>query len=542
MAPTSQFDIVRVQRGPAAAHPNGPNGDVHEPRNSSWLESVLGLLASFVLHGLALVMLALMWQAAPQVQQSAEIVLGESGSGEASLEEVAIADSGGQMNKAEVDQANPLHQTNQTDLSEPTEVALPNPVESTDDLTEPRWATNSPAIIPSIAPPAEPIPSASTDRPNLDANLTDALSGRHGSWKAKLLGEAGGNDESERAVELALRWLANHQELNGSWSLNFPAGPHCGNQCGDPGQKSPAKNAATALAILPFLGNGQTHREGPYAEVVQLGLEYLTNSIRVEAAGGSFMDEGQMYSHGLATIAICEALAMTNDKSLRPVAKQAVQFIVSAQNESRGGWRYRPGEMGDTTVTGWQLMALKTASMSYVTVPSETIRKAWGFIDSVELQPRYQYSYQEGGRYEQKQRRQRKSDRHKTTSAVGLLCRMYLGWERANPVLSDGVNWLHKIGPSVGRDADLYYNYYATQVVRHYGGDSWPAWNKQMRDFLVKTQSKRGHEAGSWFFPGEHNEAGGRLYCTALATLILEVYYRHLPLYKDRAVTDKFRL
>jgi hypothetical protein len=39
-----------------------------------------------------------------------------------------------------------------------------------------------------------------------------------------------------------------------------------------------------------------------------------------------------------------------------------------------------------------------------------------------------------------------------------------------------------------------------------------------------------------------HIEAGGRLYCTSLATMILEVYYRHLPLYKDDATEDDFPL
>ena len=104
------------------------------------------------------------------------------------------------------------------------------------------------------------------------------------------------------------------------------------------------------------------------------------------------------------------------------------------------------------------------------------------------------------------------------------------------------MHWLSDLGPSVDGSANLYYNYYATQVMRHYGGEPWEAWNPVMRDFLIASQSQNRHERGSWFFPGEHNEAGGRLYCTAMATLILEVYYRHLPLYSKRAVAEKFRL
>ena len=53
-----------------------------------------------------------------------------------------------------------------------------------------------------------------------------------------------------------------------------------------------------------------------------------------------------------------------------------------------------------------------------------------------------------------------------------------------------------------------------------------------MRDYLISTQAQTGHESGSWFFPGEHNEAGGRLYVTALCAMTLQVYYRYMPLYR----------
>jgi hypothetical protein len=80
--------------------------------------------------------------------------------------------------------------------------------------------------------------------------------------------------------------------------------------------------------------------------------------------------------------------------------------------------------------------------------------------------------------------------------------------------------------------------------MRHYGGEEWERWNEKMRDYLVDTQSLKGHEEGSWMFESgtHHIEAGGRLYCTSLATMILEVYYRHLPLYKDDATEDDFPL
>jgi hypothetical protein len=63
-----------------------------------------------------------------------------------------------------------------------------------------------------------------------------------------------------------------------------------------------------------------------------------------------------------------------------------------------------------------------------------------------------------------------------------------------------------------------------------------------MRDQLVNTQEKSGHAAGSWHIPEGWSQQGGRLYCTAMSTMILEVYYRYMPLYGDKSTEDDFEL
>ena len=127
------------------------------------------------------------------------------------------------------------------------------------------------------------------------------------------------------------------------------------------------------------------------------------------------------------------------------------------------------------------------------------------------------------------------------TTAVGLLSRMYLGWGKTHAGIQKGVQHLMTHGVS---KSDVYYNYYAAQVLRHYGGADWESFNTQMRDFLVSTQVESGPAGGSWIIggSGHANEAGGRLYMTAMATMILEVYYRHMPLYNDTAAEDDFPL
>jgi len=361
-----------------------------------------------------------------------------------------------------------------------------------------------------------------------EAGVTgESLSGRGSKARAALVERGGGNAQSEAAVERALEWLAAHQNSDGSWDLDHRHGP-CNGRCGDPGSRM-SSNGATALALLPFLGAGQTHKQGKHKKTVADGLQYLVRSIRKSRnQGGSLNDGGMMYAHGLATIALCEAYAMTKDRELKAPAQSALKFIEYAQDPSGGGWRYTPRQPGDTSVVGWQVMALKSGHMANLQVSPSTVKKASKFLDSVQVDDGAAYGYTH------------RSTRA-GTSAVGLLSRMYLGWDQEHPALEEGVRRLAALGPS---SQDLYNDYYATQVMFQYTGAegaTWAKWNKTMRDHLIATQEKNGHARGSWYLGGNHSaEAGGRLYCTAMAAMTLEVYYRHLPLYRADALANSF--
>jgi hypothetical protein len=357
----------------------------------------------------------------------------------------------------------------------------------------------------------------------------DALSGR-GTGKARMVAAGGGSEGSEKAVAQALRWLAQHQLPDGGWSFNHTLCPSCRGQCRNPGNLSDARNGATAMALLPFLGAGQTHKQGQYKELVKRGLYVLVNRMKVNAQGGSLFEEGgRMYSHGLAAIALCEAYAMTQDKGLYAPAQQAINFICYAQDPVGGGWRYSPRQRGDTSAVGWQIMALKSGHMAYLQVPPLTVQKAFRYLDSVQAQSGAHYGYTDPA-----------VGREACTS-IGLLCRMYLGWKKDNPALQRGVQWVSDHGPS---KSNVYYNYYATQLLRHWEGDPWKKWNAVMRDQLIGAQAKKGHEQGSWYIGGKGHadERGGRLYHTAMCTMVLEVYYRHMPIYRKQSTEEEFPL
>lgn len=351
------------------------------------------------------------------------------------------------------------------------------------------------------------------------------IAGRGAAARGALVRQRGGSDASERAVALALAWLAEHQMADGGWSFDHRLGT-CQGRCGQFGVAVEARRAATAMALLPFLGAGQTHKEGKYKTTVSRGLYFLLQSMQATPIGGSFYEkQGRLYSHGLASIAVCEAYAMTRDRDLFEPARQAIMFTCGAQDQIGGGWRYEIGQPGDTSALGWQLMALKSAHMAYLDVPGVTVQRVNKFLDSVQ-KPGGKYGYTDNG------------GGGPATSAVGLLCRMYLGWKRDHPQLRAGVAYLDQLGPDPN---NLYYNYYATQVMHHFEGDEWKRWNKKMRDHLVNTQATDGHERGSWYFEDPHGAAlGGRLYSTSLATMILEVYYRHMPIYGKDSTQNEF--
>ncbi len=393
--------------------------------------------------------------------------------------------------------------------SEAPQVAMPNAAPSAGDAQ---------------AKPAEIVERAE-DRPHgADIPSGGGLEGRGREARAGLAGNQGGSRESEAAVERGLNWLVAHQRPDGGWSFDLTK-PPCNGMCRNSGKET-STTAATALALLPFLGAGYTHREGEHQEVVKRGLYYLGTRAR-QTPHGVDLQEGTMYAQGLATIALCEAYAMTQDPALRPVAQEAIRFIVFAQDLKGGGWRYTPGTPGDVTVTGWQLMALKSGLLAKLNVPSPTTGLVEKFLDSVQTDggSRYNYMVAEPPR------------ETRATTAVGLLCRMYTGWQRDKPALYRGIAHLHRWGPS---ETNMYYNYYAAQVLRHWGGPEWLAWNRRMRDHLVATQAGSGHESGSWHFPDAYGDAGGRLYNTAMAVLTLEVYYRYLPLYGTEATSKRF--
>lgn len=342
------------------------------------------------------------------------------------------------------------------------------------------------------------------------------FSGREEGRKDALLKAYGGTALTQDAVKEGLSWLVRQQKSRGTWSLT---GPY------KLGANRENEEAATAMALLAFQGAGYTpqgkNNDG-FTKAVTRGWKAL---LRSQQADGHFFENlsdenSQLYTQALCTIAICELYGMTHDEAYHDAAQKAVDYCVKIQ-APEGGWRYQPGVDSDMSVTGWFSMALQSARIAGLEVPSPTYAGITKFLDSVarEEGSRYAYQLQAGATL--------------TLTAEGLLCRQYLGWKHDDPRLRAGVDYILANLPEWDK-RNVYYWYYATQVCHHMEGNDWQKWNGVMRQLLPQNQEKRGSERGSWDPVNDRwGSAGGRLYVTCLSLYTLEVYYRHLPIYRQ---------
>lgn len=335
----------------------------------------------------------------------------------------------------------------------------------------------------------------------------------------------GGNAQSERAVELSLKWLADNQTPTGFWDASAH-GAGSTREEGAGTQKQTFNNVGreadagvTGLAVLAFLGRGHTLDSGQYRSNVERALRWLVAQQRDDGAlGGLAGPTDFAYCHAMAAFALAEAYALSDRSAadwLRLPVQRAVQFSIDDMTAD-GGWRYRKGTAeGDMSVFGWQLMALKSAELGGITIPRTVQDRMVRFLIARSLG--------EKGGLAGYRLRERPTP---SMTAEALYCKQRLGISRENPACAEAVDFLLRALPQRGQ-MNYYYWYYGSLAMRQYGGDEWTRWNNRLRDLLVQDQVQTGELAGSWDPNDAWGRYGGRIYSTALATLCLEVYYRY---------------
>ncbi|MEA3209608.1 MAG: hypothetical protein QOE70_2665 [Chthoniobacter sp.] len=341
-----------------------------------------------------------------------------------------------------------------------------------------------------------------------------AMSGRMGgAARSKAMMATGGKQKSEEAVMRGLRWLVKVQNEDGSWGKQNIS-------------------AMTGFAVLCFLGHGETNTSAEFGPVVQKGADWIIKQgtdfqghlNRAKSFGGG----PPVYEHAIASYALGEYYSMTKDERAGPILRQAIKYIIDGQGPD-GGWMYSYDKsQSDTSVSGWQIQALKAAHLSDLKIEGVDACLDKAMLNLKRVQgDKGGFGYREPG-----------SERYSLTG-VGVLC-TYFWKQDKDELVRDGIKYmLDKDKPEVdykADTADLYAWYYNTQACLMVGGSAWSKWNRMFQDQICDNQSPE----GSWPpIHGKHVIGGldrpdgdGPVYRTALCILMLEVYYRYMPVTK----------
>ena len=401
------------------------------------------------------------------------------------------------------------------------------------DLVEDLWVDDA-----EVDDPLEELPGDSplpADVP-FAADALDGLPGllgpAGGRFGARRRGAASyaGSGGMESALTDGLEWLARHQSDDGSWDSDrfMREGRQGPCDCEDGGGRG-HDVGVTSLALLAFLGAGNTTAAGPYRDAVTRGVRWLRDQ-QQSTSGllGRPVSHAFLYSHALGTMALCEAYHATRSPILKRSAVEAVHFIQRARNPY-GAWRYRspPDGDNDTSVTGWMVFALATAADAGLEVDPDAFDGALGWINQMTSPSTGRVGYHSRGADSIR-------GRSESMTAVGLLSRIFIAEHRGHDLADQDIDDLHaelllRSLPSwKDRDArDMYYWYYGTYAMFQRGGRDWERWEKSLETAIVRSQHKDGHARGSWDPDGPWGGEGGRVYSTALMTLCLEVYFRY---------------
>jgi hypothetical protein len=193
----------------------------------------------------------------------------------------------------------------------------------------------------------------------------------------------------DAAVERALKWLASQQLPDGSFSSI------------DKGQPG-----VTALCMMAFIAHGHLPGEHPYGPRIERAADYIVqcqkrNGLIAEVADNSPQVNRYVmhalggpiaYNHAISSLALSEFYGMGEPEQATRV-KRAVEKSIAItlamqkwpkdRSVDEGGWRYIDDydhEDADLSITGWQLMFLRSARNAGFDVPEGPIDEAVAYV------------------------------------------------------------------------------------------------------------------------------------------------------------------
>jgi len=308
--------------------------------------------------------------------------------------------------------------------------------------------------------------------------------------------------------ERGIKYLADTQDENGSWSNSGQSGP-----------------GTVGMSLMVFLASGEDPNFGKYSVNVRRCLRNIINS--QDAATGYLGGQGgqSMYHHGFGMLALAEAYGAVDDRNLWPDRKDgrtigqalelAVRCAVTSQKKNQyGGWRYSPDAPdADTSVSGAVFVGLLAARNAGIEIPDESIDRAISYYQQM-TSSSGQVAYAGMGGFDESTARvaiatlvysiARRKDLSEFKATLGFLK------ERMEFTGADGRGY-----------AD-YTRYYEAQALFQGDVDAWEKWNKLLVRQLKAAQQPDGSIRGEF---GPHIS-------TSLSMLALAVNYRFLPIYE----------
>lgn len=352
---------------------------------------------------------------------------------------------------------------------------------------------------------------------------------------SKKLRARGGATQAD-AIKSGLAWLAKHQSAEGRWrSDGFDQRCPPDDKCGGKGLAS-NDIGVTGLALLAFLGDGNTHRTGPYKAIVEKAASWL---VAQQGDSGLIGQPGTLtsaYNHAIATMALAELSGLGGSKVLRPTVQKAVDYIQKARNPYKV-WRYHPRDGdNDSSVTGWMVSALTSAKSFGYKVDKKAFAYSLAWYSEVTDPNTGQVGYTklgEGSSRPAGMAARFPATKTEALTALGLCCRIFMGQTpEKEPILRASADRLLEKVPVWTDDGsiDFFYWYFGSLATYQMGRKWWKGWKKGMEQALTQHQVQKRHAKGSWDPVGVWGSQGGRVGTTALAVMCLQVYYRYTKL------------
>jgi hypothetical protein len=333
-------------------------------------------------------------------------------------------------------------------------------------------------------------------------------------------------------ITAGLRWLHFHQDEDGRWDQD---GFHKNCERKEEEKRCDGRGTSqydvggTSLALLAFLGDGHTHRVGPFRKTVKKGLKWLRSQQQENGSFGPRLAESWIYNSAMATMALSEACAMTGDHRLKTTCRKGVDFLLNAQNPGLA-WKYEPrSKRNDTSVTGWMVLALKAAEAAGIQVEKSVFEGALNWFDRM-TDKNGKVGYMRPGDDGSVIRNiSEHYEKLPVMTALATICRLLCGVTRRDKRTLKAVDLLMQNLPDWnkprGDKVNMYYWFWGTHAMRQYGGQKWHKWNTAMKKALLDTQRVGGCADGSWDPVGQWGMVGGRVYSTAINCMTLETFY-----------------